>query len=197
MGGEPTFVSIDDMDGAEWNTAADGRKSGGWPATCLRRLGQLLRPRPLLHFGQGKWYPGESLPRWALGCYWRKDGEPIWHNPALIAADDGDYHANCRARPSAFIQHLAERLEVNAGRHRAGYEDAWYYLWKERRLPVNVDPLEVEPADEEERKRLARIFEHGLSKSSATPCPFGPFYSDPRRPAGKAAAGSCGKRTCS
>ena len=24
MGGEPTFVSIDDLDGAEWNTAAVG-----------------------------------------------------------------------------------------------------------------------------------------------------------------------------
>ena len=33
MGGEPTFVSIDDMEGDEWKTAAWARTSGGWRAT--------------------------------------------------------------------------------------------------------------------------------------------------------------------
>ncbi len=42
------------------------------------------------------------------------------------------------------------------------YEDVWYYLWKERRLPTNVDPLTSQLKDEEERARLARIFEQGL-----------------------------------
>ena len=46
-----------------------------------------------------------------------------------------------------------------------GYEDAWHYLWKERRLPVNVDPLRSNLEDPEERARLARLFEQGLGKA--------------------------------
>jgi uncharacterized protein (DUF2126 family) len=44
------------------------------------------------------------------------------------------------------------------------YEDAWYYLWRERRLPTNVDPLQAKLSDEEERARLARVFEQGLDR---------------------------------
>ncbi len=77
MGGEPTFVSIDDMEGPEWNTTADSPQKRRLAGTLLRRLAHCYGHGTLLHFGQGKWYPGESLPRWALGCYWRKDGEPI------------------------------------------------------------------------------------------------------------------------
>jgi uncharacterized protein (DUF2126 family) len=62
MGGEPTFVSIDDFEGAEWNTAADG------PETKIYDLALRLKQRfahgGFIHFGQGKWYPGELFPRW-------------------------------------------------------------------------------------------------------------------------------------
>jgi uncharacterized protein (DUF2126 family) len=161
MGGEPTFVSIDDMDGAEWNTAALGPDKRRLAGILFRRLANRFASGPLLHFDQGKWYPGEQLPRWALGCYWRKDGQPIWQRPQLIAEDDRDYGANA-ATAKSFVAALARRLGVASEHAVPGHEDAWYYLARERRLPVNVDPLKSNLKDVEERNRLARIFEQGL-----------------------------------
>jgi len=177
MGGEPTFVSIDDMDGPEWNMTADSSQKRRLAGLLLRRLAHCYGHGALLHFGQGKWYPGESLPRWALGCYWRKDGEPIWNNPELIAADNTDYRANAELAQT-FIQHLAQRLEVRGEDIVPGYEDTWYYLWKERRLPANVDPLKSNLEDKQERNRLARIFEQGLSHVVGYTLPVRPIYSD-------------------
>ena len=42
------------------------------------------------------------------------------------------------------------------------YEDTWYYLWRERRLPTNVDPFDSRLADPLERERLRRVFDKGL-----------------------------------
>ena len=163
MGGEPTFVSLDDMDGPEWNTAALGPDKRRMAGELFRRLAGRFATGPLLHFGQGKWYPGETLPRWALGCYWRTDGEPIWKNEQLIAADDAA-SSHTETEADAFIKKLAERLGVD-GRHvTAGYEDSFYHLWKERRLPANVDPRKSNLADAEERERLAAVFERGLGR---------------------------------
>jgi len=164
MGGEPTFVSIDDPDGPEWNTAAMSPRKRELAGTLLRRLKARFAPGGLLHFGQGKWYPGESLPRWALACYWRRDGQPIWRDDALIADETRDlgHEATTGKR---FVEALAQTLGVEARFAVPGYEDVWYYLWKERRLPVNVDPLRSRLADAEERARLARIFERGLGST--------------------------------
>jgi uncharacterized protein (DUF2126 family)/transglutaminase-like putative cysteine protease len=161
MGGEPTFVSIDNMDGAEWNVAALGPEKRARAGELVRRLKQRFAPGALLHFGQGKWYPGESLPRWALGCWWRRDGVPIWADPGLIADDAADYRYGAD-EAHLFITTLARLLGVDPGFATPAYEDAWYYLWKERRLPTNVDPLASELKDPEERARLARVFEQGL-----------------------------------
>jgi uncharacterized protein (DUF2126 family)/transglutaminase-like putative cysteine protease len=163
MGGEPTFVSIDDRDGAEWNTDAVGPRKYQLSDTLLRRLRDRFAPGGLLHHGQGKWYPGESLPRWALGIYWRKDGQPIWRDPKLVADEKKINHAT-EQDARHFLTELAERLGVERRFAVPGYEDVWYYLWKERRLPVNVDPFESKLDKKEERERLAKVFEQGLDK---------------------------------
>ena len=92
-----------------------------------------------MHFGQGKWYPGEQLPRWSLNCYWRKDGEPIWENGELIADERNGGHADEQIA-GEFLQALAMRLELDAKYVFPAYEDVFYYMWRESRLPVNVDP---------------------------------------------------------
>ena len=161
MGGEPTFVSIDERDSPEWNIAALGETKRLRGDTLLRRLRDRFAPGGLLHFGQGKWYPGESLPRWALACYWRKDGIPLWTEPHLVAEDGRDYGYGADDA-QAFITDLAKKLAVNPENALAAYEDTWYYLWKERRLPTNVDPLKNNLDEPEERARLAKVFEQGL-----------------------------------
>ena len=162
MGGEPTFVSIDHRDEPEWNTAALGASKRTLGETLFRRLAKRFANGPLLHFGQGKWYPGESLPRWALGCYWRKDTEPVWTRPDLIADDNRDYgFTNNDARE--FIAMLAVQLQVRSEHIVPGYEDTWYYLWKARKLPANVDPFDSRLENEEDRARLARVYEQGLA----------------------------------
>ncbi len=162
MGGEPTFVSIDDMDGAEWTVAALGPTKRQLAGNLLKRLRERFAPRGVLLYSQGKWYPGEPLPRWALSCHWRVDGEPVWHDGNLIADEARDYgHGPEEAR--RFLTALCGRLGVDANHILPSYEDVWYYLWRERRLPVNVDPLRNRLDNEQERMRLARIFEQGLS----------------------------------
>jgi uncharacterized protein (DUF2126 family)/transglutaminase-like putative cysteine protease len=163
MGGEPTFVSIDDRDGAEWNTEALGPHKRSRAGELFRRLRDRFAPGGLLHFGQGKWYPGEQLPRWALGCFWRKDGTPIWQDPKLVAEDDRNYNLGPDAA-EAFVRLLAKKLEVPEELAIPGYEDAFYYMWKERQLPTNVDPLKNKIEDEMERERIAKIFDQGLKR---------------------------------
>jgi uncharacterized protein (DUF2126 family) len=161
MGGEPTFVSIDDMEGAEWNTLALGPTKRRLADDLMRRLKRRFSQGALLHYGQGKWYPGESLPRWAFGCYWRKDGEPVWENEELLALESRNYGHGAK-QAELFVGALAERLGCGGQWIMPGYEDAWYHLWKERRLPTNVDPFRSNLRDEEERARLAKVFEQGL-----------------------------------
>ena len=164
MGGEPTFVSIDDMDGKEWNSDALGPLKFKRGDELIRRLRDRFAPTGFLHHGQGKWYPGEPLPRWANGLYWRKDGQPIWKNPALVAYEQAP-HPHTENDSRTFMVRLAERLGVEAHFIIPAYEDAWHYLWKERRLPTNVDPLKNQLSNEQERARLARLFETGLGKT--------------------------------
>lgn len=163
MGGEPTFVSIDDMEGAQWNTTALGEEKHRLAEDLLRRLQQKFAPGAVLHFGQGKHYPGESLPRWAMKCIWRNDGKPVWRDLSLLA-DCSREGSSSLADAERFVNGLARRLEVDPRWVRQAYEDKFYYLWREGRLPVNVDVAESRVDWEEERVRIRRVFDQGLEK---------------------------------
>ena len=176
MGGEPTFISIDDMDGAEWNTLAVGPEKRRLSAFLLKRLRDRFSPGALLHFGQGKWCPGESLPRYSFGCYWRKDQIPIWTDPALVADEADGYGADYRTA-ATFLSQLCRSLAVDPKFALPAYEDVWYYLWKERRLPANVDPLQNRLENAEDRKRMAKVFEQGLSRIIGYALPLRPANS--------------------
>ena len=161
MGGEPTFVSVDDRDAAEWNIDALGPTKRGFATELVHRLLAKYGAGGFQHFGQGKWYPGEQLPRWALTIGWRADGEPCWQDPSLFA-DERETHRYTTDDAKAFMHALTSRLGLDTQYVQAAYEDTWYYLWREHRLPVNVDPFDTRLDDELERARLRRVFTQGL-----------------------------------
>jgi transglutaminase-like putative cysteine protease len=141
LGGEPTFVSIDDMEGAEWNTEALGPVKRDLAGQLMRRLKDRFAPGGLVQHGQGKWYPGEPLPRWALSLFWRADGHPVWSETDLLAVEGQDYGLES-TQAAQFAAALASRLRLDPGCVLPGYEDIYYYLWREGTLPENVDPLQ-------------------------------------------------------
>src|SRR5208283_242143 len=121
-------------------------------------------PGSLLHYGQGKWYPGEPLPRWALAAYWRKDGVPIWKDDSLIADESKDYGHGAK-EAKELLTRIAKVVGTDPKFLLPAYEDAFYYLWKERRFPSNVTPEKSNLKDKLERERIARIFQQGLGEA--------------------------------
>ncbi len=161
MGGEPTFVSIDDMESAQWNTAADGKEKRLLSHDLIFRLRQQFGPNGMIHYGQGKWYPGEPLPRWQYGLFWRKDQTPVWKNSNLIAHEKIARHYTV-ADADHFIRVLAGYLGVSTDNISAAFEDTFYQLWTEGKLPNNIDPLKANLKDSLERQTLARLLNTGL-----------------------------------
>jgi uncharacterized protein (DUF2126 family) len=171
MGGEPTFVSIDDMDGAEWNTEALGEEKERRAGLLIRKLREQIAPQGLLHFGQGKWYPGESLPRWAFTCYWRADGSPLWRDEQWIANPEVDYGFGVE-HARTFAEGFAASLGLRRDHVIPAFEDPLEYIHKERQLPVNLEPGDNRLKDPEERERMRRVFERGLDQPSGFVLPL-------------------------
>ena len=165
MGGEPTFVSIDDFESPEWNTDAVGPTKRERADDLIRRLRDRFAPGGFLHYGQGKWYPGETLPRWTFSLYWRRDGEPVWSDAGLIAREKQDAAVSA-ADAGAFMAAVAGELGIDAAMVAPAYEDPGEWLLKEGNLPDNVDPSNSKLKDPEERLRMTRVFERGLTEPS-------------------------------
>lgn len=159
MGGEPTFISLDDPQGDEWNTAAVGPTKERLAYNLAHRLRQRLAPQGLLTYGQGKWYPGEQLPRWAWTLYWRRDGQPLWQLPSRDKTGPADI-----AGAERLGRGIAQRLGVNPAHAMPAYEDPVEALLRERRLPDNIDPTDPRLADAEGRSEMLRIFKTGLNQ---------------------------------
>ena len=164
MGGEPTFVSSEDSLAPEWNTAALGENKRSIAARLFRRLKERYAPRGLAHFGQGKWYPGEPLPRWSLNCFWRRDGEAMWNDASLIA-DEAREYPGAAENASRLLLEVARRLGLGEEHVFAAFDDALYYLWRERKLPANVDLSSAALTDPGERARLGRILDRTLDRA--------------------------------
>lgn len=171
MGGEPTFVSIDDMESAQWNTDALGDDKLSLAKTLLLRLRDRYAQKGLLHYGQGKWYPGEEIPRWALGVFWRKDNEPLWNNPKLLARIDKDYKLEIKDA-IRFGRYLCDLLSVSRRCCQPAYEDGFYYLMQEQNLPKNLDILAQKIKGNLDRRRLARLIDQGFTVPTGVVVPL-------------------------
>ncbi|MAM09179.1 MAG: IMP dehydrogenase [Rhizobiaceae bacterium] len=163
MGGEPTFVSIDDFEADEWNTGAVGPTKRGLADELIRRLRQRFAPGGFLHYGQGKWYPGESLPRWTFSLYWRKDGVPIWNNQDLIAEEKRDIEVGADDA-GRLLQAIANELDIDPEIVEPAFEDPAEWLIREGNLPENVDPSNSKLKNAEDRARITKVFERGLTQ---------------------------------
>ncbi|KQT69942.1 MULTISPECIES: DUF2126 domain-containing protein [unclassified Aureimonas] len=171
MGGEPTFVSIDDFQGDEWNASATGPTKRALADDLIRRLRDRFAPGGFLHYGQGKWYPGETLPRWTFSLYWRRDGKPIWRDVNLVAREKADSGVTVE-QAELLVRDVAEALGVPADNAAPAFEDPAYWLVREAQLPENVEPTDSKLEDPEERLRLSRVFDRGLNKVSGMVLPI-------------------------
>ena len=144
MGGEPTFVSVDNQSDPEWSVEADGPHKRERASDLAARLKSIWAPQGLVQRGEGKWYPGEPLPRWQIGLHWRRDGQPLWRDPTLLA--DPWSGSACAAGDDAahrVLSVLAAGLNLPAGQVRPAYEDPLARLWNAIRQPEG-QPVDAE-----------------------------------------------------
>ncbi|MFC5738105.1 DUF2126 domain-containing protein [Sinirhodobacter huangdaonensis] len=181
MGGEPTFVSVDDFESAEWNTDAVGPQKRGLADTLIRRLKRRFAPGGFLHYGQGKWYPGESLPRWTFSLYWRNDGLPVWTNSELIAREDAPRQMGA-SEAGKFMSTFATKLGLDGNYAQPAYEDPAEWILKEANLPPNVSPENSKLKNAEDRARYARVFNRGLTEPSGYVLPIQRWWQSADRP---------------
>jgi len=171
MGGEPTFVSVDDYQSAEWNTAALGPMKRVRADELIRRLRSRFAPGGLMHYGQGKWYPGEPLPRWAFSLYWRRDDLPIWRDENLIAREAVD-HEPTADDSQRLAEGIAARVGIMADYVQPAYEDPADRMLKQGLIPANIDPSDPQIDDPDERERILSLFDRELGRPAGFVLPL-------------------------
>ncbi|RCU45321.1 IMP dehydrogenase [Corallincola holothuriorum] len=163
MGGEPTFISIDDMESDQWNTGADGEDKRRLAHQLFLKMTEHYAHGAMRHYGQGKWYPGEPLPRWQYACYWRKDGAAFWRNPKLLADINAEYDYG-EKEAKTFADALSIQLGLQPDCFIPAYEDMLYHLWQEGNLPQELSPKSPELLNAISRKGFLKKMERGLDK---------------------------------
>ncbi|RFC49162.1 MAG: DUF2126 family/Transglutaminase-like enzyme, putative cysteine protease [Verrucomicrobia bacterium] len=171
MGGEPTFVSIDDMDGPEWNSTADSPFKRERASELLKRLQRIFAPCGIRWYGEGKWYPGEPVPRWAYGLFWRKDGHVLWGRQDLLADLQAPGTSDLE-QCEAFARAVADHLHIAPECIHPALEDAEYYRWKAATLPTDEVITVSGESDSLERRTLAALIRRGLEVPSGFVIPI-------------------------
>ncbi len=165
MGGEPTFVSIDDFVSAQWTTDADGPDKRARAGVLAEKLRMVYAANGLVQRSQGKWYPGEPLPRWQIAMMWRSDGHPLWSRQDLLADPWHDLGRDVKPDPFAAdrakhrpdaAKRLADALAVGFAlpfsQVRGAFEDPLARLAAEVKLPAG----EPNPGDLDQDSLIAR-----------------------------------------
>ena len=142
MGGEPTFVSAEDMTSAQWTVAADGPEK----REMANRLAAALQDRyakgGLVQRGEGKWYPGEQLPRWQIGLIWRADGEQLWSDPALLAnpLDAAQTDPDVAAAAEQLARAITADFGLPDEQLQPAFEDPFAQLAADLSQPIGARP---------------------------------------------------------
>jgi uncharacterized protein (DUF2126 family)/transglutaminase-like putative cysteine protease len=178
VGGEPTFVSIDNQVDPEWTTDADGPHKRERGSALAARLKNVWAPQGLIQRSQGKWYPGEPLPRWLIGLYWRTDGQPLWTNDALLADPWTTESQTIATAPDAgqqVLSAIADSLGLPASQVRPAYEDALSRLADAVRQPEG-DPVtagdDLEADAEDTRAALKARLDEPVTEPAAYVLPL-------------------------
>lgn len=172
VGGEPTFVSVDNQVDEEWTTDADGPHKRQRASDLAARLKAVWAPRGLVQRGQGRWYPGEPLPRWEIALHWRTDGRPLWSDDALLAdpwinqPDPVDGEAGYRV-----LAAIADGFGLPPSQVRPAYEDPLSRLAAKVRMPEG-DPVSSDDdlAEDSPAGRAALLAR--LDESTSAPAAF-------------------------
>jgi transglutaminase-like putative cysteine protease len=165
MGGEPTFVSIDNQVDPEWTTDADGPHKRERASALAARLKACWAPQGLVQRSQGKWYPGEPLPRWQIGLFWRTDGQPLWRDESLLADPWSDWPRDETPADAAraVLEAIADSLSLPATQVRPAYEDPLSRLSHAVRQPaghpVAADEDLADDSQDARVRLLARLEE--------------------------------------
>lgn len=164
MGGEPTFVSSEDFNAPEWNEEALGEHKLERATALHAELLKAFAPQGVPSFAQGKWYPGEPTPRWALVCHWRDDGKPLLEHSDAIALPGDDLASADEMDAKRLMEALISALGVAEDGCRGLYEDPLHALHLESLLPKAESLDDLNLGDSRSRRELVAKLERGLSR---------------------------------